>query len=192
MLPFPFEETIVKAVFGAVSHASFLKPVTVFFGSVVPWVAGIWFTLSLIRAKSFKLKFYYLALAALGVVISRGIITEAAYNFIYIPRPFEFLDMAPVIPHALQSGMPSGHMAFLTPLALAFVSMKKRFGFISGAFIVAIGAARMAGGVHWASDIVAGILVGIAGFLIAKAILPKKLSIGYSEPAEIDEPKRLV
>ena len=192
MFPFPFEETIVKAVFSAVSHASFLKPVTVFLGSVAPWIAGAWFTLSIARAKSFKLKFYYFALAALGIIISRGIITETAYNFFYIPRPFEFFDMAPVIPHAFKSGMPSGHMALLTPLAFTFILMRRKSGFVAGAAIIAIGMARIAGGVHWMSDIAAGMLVGAAGFFIAKAILPKKLSIGYSEPAEIDEPKRLV
>ncbi len=192
MPPFPFEEQIVKWLFEAVSQASFLKPVTVFLGLVAPWAIGLWFLFSLSRVRSFKLKFYYFALAALGMIVSRGIITEAAYTFFYSPRPFEFFDMAPVIPHALTSGMPSGHMALLIPLALTFISMNKKSGIIAGSLIIITGAARVIGGVHWISDIIAGIAVGVIGFYIAKAALPKKLSIGHNEQEEMDEPKLLV
>lgn len=192
MFPFPFEESIVRTVFETVSNASFLKPITVFFGSVVPWIIAGWFMLSLSRARSFKLKFYYFALAALGIIISRGIITEAAHSFFYSSRPFELFEMTPVIAKGFESGMPSGHMAFLIPLVLAFIHMKKKQGLFAGGLALLAGAARVAGGVHWISDILAGVLAGVAGFFIAKAILPGKLSIGYEEPPEVDEPKRLV
>lgn len=189
---FPFEEITVKAIFTALSQTSFLKPVVFFLGSVLPWIITAWFVVRVLRARSFKLRFYYLSLVSLGVIISRGLVTQALYAFFYFPRPFELFNMDPIIPHALKSGMPSGHMAFLIPIALTFICVRKKQGLIALSLVIAVGAARVMAGVHWVTDIIAGILVGVAGFLIAKALLPQKLSIGIAEPPQIDDSKSLV
>ncbi|MFA4999164.1 MAG: phosphatase PAP2 family protein [Parcubacteria group bacterium] len=191
-MPFPFEETAVRTVFTAISHASFLKPIVVFVGSVLPWVIALWFVVTVFRIKSFKLKFYYFALATIAIIISRGIITEMLYSLFYSPRPFEFFGISPVISHALKSGMPSGHMAWLVPIAFSFLSMRRRTGIVAASLVALVGIARIIGGVHWPSDIVIGIVVGIVGFVVARAILPAKLSVEHLKKAEIDEEKNSV
>jgi membrane-associated phospholipid phosphatase len=173
---FPFEETLVRAVFDVVNRAAFLKSTAVFLGSISPWILATWFLISLLGIKSFKLRFYYGSLAVIGILISRGIITEALRNLIYIPRPFEFFDVGPVISHAVTTGMPSGHMAFLVPIAVVFILMKRKDGMVAAAGVLLVGIARIAAGVHWISDVVIGIAAGIAGFYLAKALLPKRLS----------------
>jgi len=186
---FSFEETIVRSIFDFVSHASFLKSSAVFFGSLLPWVIGIYFIVSVLLAKNFKLKFYYFSLATLSIILSRGIITEVIRNFIYTLRPFEFFAPELVISHAVESGMLSGHMALLTPLALTFLIMSKRQGLIASLIVLLIGFARIAAGVHWVSDVFMGIAVGALSFLIIRTVLPKRLSskpiIGNDK--EIDE-----
>lgn len=180
-MPFSFEENLVRAMFEFLSHASFLKPIAVFFGSVAPFIVVIWFLVAIIAARSFKLKFYYFSLAALGAIISRGVITEAIQTFFYAARPFERFGSDPIIAHAINSGMPSGHMAFLVPIALAFMAMGKKEGIIAFIAVIITGIARVALGAHWFSDIAAGITVGIVGFFAAKALLPKKLSAAVTD-----------
>jgi membrane-associated phospholipid phosphatase len=83
-------------------------------------------------------------------------------------------------------------MALLFPIALTFISMKKKKGIIVLALVMLVGAARIVAGVHWLSDILVGLLAGAAGFLIARAILPKKLSIEPVEHSGMDETKQLI
>ncbi|MCK9497479.1 MAG: phosphatase PAP2 family protein [Candidatus Colwellbacteria bacterium] len=189
-MPFPFEETIVRSIFDVVNRAAFLKSATVFLGSFLPWIIGIFLIISILASKSFKLKFYYFSLASLSVILSRGIIAEVIQNFACVQRPFEVFNMSPVIDSAFKTGMPSGHMALLTPLALTFLIMNKRQGLIASIAVFLAGFARVAAGVHWISDVLAGIAVGIISFLIIKAILPKKLS---DVPAnEMDDKSQVV
>lgn len=183
---------MVKAVFTAVHQASFLKPLAIFFGSILPWVIVIWFMTKVWRIKSFKLRFYYLALSSLGALISRGVITRAIQAFSYFPRPFETFEMSPVIPRALASSMPSGHMAFLIPIVFTFILMRKKQGYVALILTLLVGLARVSAGLHWPTDIIVGVAVGAIGFLIAKLLMPGKLSAGLSENIEIDEPERLV
>jgi undecaprenyl-diphosphatase len=183
---------VVKTAFTALSQASFLKPIAIFFGSILPWIIVIWFLVKISRIKSFKLRFYYFAVASLGSIIARGIITRAIHTFYYFPRPFELFEMSPIIPRALTSSLPSGHMAFLIPIVLTFVLMRKKQGYVALTLVVLAGFARVIAGLHWPTDILAGLIVGAIGFLVAKLLIPKKLSADLPENIEIDEIGHLV
>ena len=68
---------------------------------------------------------------------------------------------------------PSGHMAFLIPIALTVWSEDKKLGnwFLVGTILVGI--SRVAYGYHWPSDILGGIVVGAVFFYITKKFLPR-------------------
>lgn len=114
-----------------------------------------------------------LVVSLTAAVIARFGVKSAILLFIERARPFATLtDARNVIGvdvgENLQS-LPSGHAIFFFALASAAYEFDPRFGrwlYVS-AFIISV--ARVIGGVHWPSDILAGAVLGILiGWLGAK------------------------
>ena len=130
--------------------------------------AFIWFVLQRIN---WKARIYVASLAIISIVISRGIFTELFASFFNRVRPYLALGL-PTLELATGS-FPSGHMAFLTPIALTVWSENRKLGnwFLGGTILVGI--SRVAYGYHWPSDILGGIVVGVFFFYLVKKFLPR-------------------
>jgi len=191
-MPLPFEESLIRVIFEIVNQSSFLRLITIFFGSVLPWIIIIWFIISLFRVQSFRLKFYYFALATISIIISRVLIVGTIHKIFYFPRPFEVFDVSPIISHAFTSGLLSGYMAILVPIALIFLSIHKKLGAIAVLLVFLVGIARMAAGVYWFSAVLIGLLLGALSFLLVKMILLPTLSVDLSNTTGIDEKKDML
>lgn len=128
--------------------------------------------LLVLTRKEWKQRFYFFFLAALSVILSRGIITETIRFFYSRLRPFSVLEIQPLIQHDLGGSFPSGHMMFYFALAFAVFLVHKRWGrrFLVAALL--IGLARIFVGVHWPLDIIGGAIIGIVSVLIIRKILP--------------------
>ena len=85
-------------------------------------------------------------------------------DIVAAPRPFlDLADANLLFPQGDHDSFPSGHVAFLSALAGAlylFRSHRLAYSFAAGAVLV--GFARVAAGIHWPSDIIAGVVLGIA------------------------------
>jgi len=173
----PFEEYLIKAVFEIVNQSSFLRLIVIFLGSILPWIIIIWFITAVLYIKSFKLKFYYFAVAIISVIISRGFIVETIHNIFYFPRPFEVFGITPIISSAFTSGLLSEHIALLTPIVLAFLLMHKKSGIVATSLVILVGIAGVAAGVYWVSALLFGLFIGALSFLFVKKILPSISSI---------------
>ena len=173
----PFEEYLIKAVFEIVNQSSFLRLIVIFLGSALPWIIIIWFITTVLYIKSFKLKFYYFAIAIISVIISRGFIVEAVHNVFYFPRPFEVFNVTPITSSALTSGLLSEYMALLIPVALVFVLINKKSGIVAISLVILTGIAGTAAGIYWISALLFGLFIGILSFLFVKKILPSISSI---------------
>jgi undecaprenyl-diphosphatase len=173
---FSFERGLTDAIFRFSSQAVFLKPLFAFCGEVLPYILFLFFVIRLFMVKSLKLRYYYFFLASLAVIISRGIVTEVIRFLFEVSRPFVELGFDPLINHAATPSFPSGHMAFLIPLTIVVAKMNRRAGWQFGALTLLVGISRVFSGVHWISDILGGIAVGVFAFWAAKNLLPKKLS----------------
>lgn len=95
-------------------------------------------------------------------VLSRFVFAEIIRFFYDRPRPFEVLDgVSLLITHETGSAFPSGHASFSFALAMAiyYYYPKTSILFFLGA--LAMGAGRISAGVHWPSDILGGMIVGI-------------------------------
>ncbi|MBI2593009.1 MAG: phosphatase PAP2 family protein [Candidatus Colwellbacteria bacterium] len=113
-------------------------------------------------------------LGILSLIISRGILTEVIRFFYNVPRPFQESGVQALIRHEALGSFPSGHMAFLTPIVLLIFSLNRKLGIWLGISTLIVGFGRVAAGVHFPSDILGGIIVGVLGFYLAKLILRKK------------------
>lgn len=97
---------------------------------------------------------------AISVSVARLGITEIIRLFFHRPRPFAVLQV-----HQLFSenewSFPSGHSAFFFAMAMAIYLYNKKWGvwFFVGAILMNL--SRIITGVHYPSDILGGIIVGI-------------------------------
>ncbi|OJI07723.1 MAG: hypothetical protein COX02_01585 [Candidatus Vogelbacteria bacterium CG22_combo_CG10-13_8_21_14_all_37_9] len=113
----------------------------------------------------FKFKRPLVALLWFDVVFISAVFTWflaslLKYNLVS-PRPFIFWSkLQPLFLTGGLDSFPSGHAVFLGALAGGLLVLNRRFGI--GIFSVAllIGLARVIAGVHWPSDVVAGLLFG--------------------------------
>ena len=144
----------------------------VFFARVLPYFLAIGFFAFLADVRGFRARFFVFAQTALAVLLARGIATEVLAHYFYRARPFETLGFSPLITET-SSSMPSGHAALFFALACAMWYVSRRWGaaYLFSASVMAL--ARIACGVHYPSDIVAGAAIGIASaYVVAKALAP--------------------
>lgn len=107
----------------------------------------------------------------LAVVLSRGVITELFRFFYNRPRPFIDLVFTPLIAKLDSAAFPSGHAAFFFALAGILFFENKRLGICFFTASVLMGIARVAAGVHWPTDILAGFLVGVLSAVISRHVV---------------------
>ena len=151
----------------------------VFFADYLIYIliaAFIYFLFKLPRASyNIKSKIRFFALATLSVILSRGILTELIRFFFFRLRPFVAFSFSPLISVAATEGsFPSGHMALIIPIALAMFTIDRKKGFWFMVLALLIGIARIAVGVHYPSDILGGIFVGLLSFFAVKWSLSRK------------------
>ena len=156
-------QTILEFLYNLVAGNSWLTGLTVFFAVYLPYliVALLAGVAIFSKDKNFKK----------DIIIS-FIITGALWFIVFVfkeifpsPRPFEVLaNIIPLFPHSAGGAFPSGHAAFFGALAVALFCLgHKRWGCWLGWAAILIAVARVAAGVHWPADVLAGLLVGSIG-----------------------------
>lgn len=117
--------------------------------------------------KNWKKYFPEVICAISSVFLSRIVFTETIRHFFPKDRPFAAGQINAILEHSASPSFPSGHAAFFFALAAAVYFFNKKLGafFFISAFLISL--ARVFGGIHWPSDILAGGLMGIfSGWLI--------------------------
>ena len=97
----------------------------------------------------------------MAALVARFGIAEAIRLFYHESRPFTALGISHLINDSTYS-FPSGHTIFLFALGAATNFFNKKLAYFIYASALLIGFARVAGGVHYPSDIVGGIVLGAA------------------------------
>ena len=145
----------------------------IFFGKYLAYILVLGAAVLLWKENSWRHRIYKFALLALAVILSRGIVAEAIQFFFFRARPFVRLDLTPVFNHGNVASFPSGHASVFFALAFAIFLFNKKVGsvFLLGAALM--GMARVAAGVHWPLDILAGAVVGILSALLVNWSLAK-------------------
>ncbi len=166
------DSAIFHSFYAFATSIPYLEWVYVFLAIYLPYLIVAVFLYELLKLSSAKKKVFILLLAVLAVVLSRGIIAYAFNFFLYRARPFVALGISPLIGQAATASFPSGHMAFLVPIALASFLIDRRLGIWLSSSVFVVGLARIAVGAHWPSDILGGILIGAVTYLLVYKLLP--------------------
>ncbi len=142
------------------------------------WLGGA-LGLFLIFGKDKKRELWIVFEALIAGLISRFIFTEIIRYFYNRPRPFEVLSsIYQLLEHSPGGSFPSGHAAFFFALAASVFLYHRWWGLLFFAGALSVGFGRVAAGLHWPSDILAGAVVGIVTSvvinLISKKFKPEK------------------
>ena len=93
-----------------------------------------------------------------GLAVVAG---EVISTIVARPRPFvDSQAIKAIFTHAADSGMPSSHTVFNIALGFAIFKVHQRWGALILGLALIAGVARVAAGVHYPTDIAAGILLG--------------------------------
>jgi len=168
-----FDTAVLIFLNGAVGRFFLVDWFFIFFSEFFVYILAAAFLLFLFRIKGWKHRANIFSLGILSVILSRGIATPIIRFFFENPRPFVALGIEPLVSHAQTPSFPSGHMAFIIPIVLTLWYINKRAGVWSFAGALLIGIGRVGAGIHWPTDILGGVLIGVIAFVVVQILLKK-------------------
>ena len=168
----------IVEILNAVAGKSFLADwIIVFFASYLGYmmalaVVGLALVTVLARFRYLRRKNGELfILVVLSTVAARLGVTEIIRFFYNRPRPFEvFEGVRQLVEHSSGGSFPSGHAALAFALATSVFLVHRRWGILFFVLALAVGLGRIAAGIHWPTDILAGAIIGIASAFLIKRL----------------------
>lgn len=100
-------------------------------------------------------------LVFVSAFIARFVVAELIRLFYHHLRPFVALHFIPLLGHETSYSFPSGHTIFFFSVATALLFVNKRLAYATYLLGFVVGIARVVAGVHYPSDIVGGIVLGV-------------------------------
>jgi undecaprenyl-diphosphatase len=91
-------------------------------------------------------------------------------------------DVKLLVPHGADGGMPSHHMVFMASVAFMVYYSNKRLGLILIGLSLISGVARISAGIHYPSDVFAGIV--LAGFTVFLCMMLSKWFTGLNQNSQ--------
>jgi undecaprenyl-diphosphatase len=157
----------------------------IFFATYLPiFITLVFLWLLYKKGGDIKRKIYLFGFTFLGIIISRGVLTEVIRYFFPRIRPFIELNLTPMLVDSAYS-FPSGHTTFLFIIAFSAFLIDKKWGWILSLTSLLAVFSRVVAGVHWPSDIIGGIIIAGAVFVVMYYwILPPKKIILEKDKSE--------
>lgn len=115
----------------------------------------------------------FLFIPLISALVSRFVFTEIIRFFYFRPRPFVAEMFNPLIEHAADSSFPSSHAAFYFALSAGVYSFNKKAGLWFFGVSLIIGVARVFAGVHYLTDVLGGLVLGIFSFWLISSLYKK-------------------
>lgn len=166
-----FDISIFNSFHGLTDSWAILNWFYILSAVYLPYIIAVIFIILLWREKNLKKRYSIFLTSLLSVIISRGIATEIIRYFFHRPRPFVALQFMPLLEMSpTEWAFPSGHMAFLFAFVPAAFLLDRKWGWILTGLSVLVGLARIIAGVHWPTDILAGIILGAVCFQLSRRI----------------------
>lgn len=180
----PWEIDLFNAAHGVVGQSSLFDFFIVLAAQYLPYVVVVAALFFFFTRKPARMCLWTMFMAALTIVLSRGIVTELI-RFLYSrPRPHIALGFDPLI-SASSSSFPSGHAALFSALACVIYTFDKGWGRWFWGFAVLNTLARVVAGVHWPTDIIGGLIVATTSFYLVRALTKKYAPKGSTPPSDM-------
>ena len=163
---------LFQKINGLVHASKFLDWIGIFLAEYSLYVVGIIFLIFLLWKKNRLM----VASVGISIVLSRLVITEILKILLHRARPYMVLETVNklIVENKDFQTFPSGHAAIFFALAMAVYFFNKKLGIIFFVSAILISVARIFVGVHWPSDILAGVVVGIISAIIINKLFFKK------------------
>ena len=162
-----FDLLVFKAINGYSRKSKVLDLFAIFCAEYLGYIMLV--LLAVIAVKTRNLALFLLPVSA--GLFSRFFINEAIYAFYQRKRPLEVLPISALIKKPYHPGFPSGHSSFFFTVAfvLFLFSLPLALVFTVGMILVCV--ARIFCGVHWPTDIIAGIIASAVTSFMLKLML---------------------
>ena len=157
---------------------------------IVILLAALWFVMAILKSYPIKqgLKVFLINLVKRGIVILAiplgiAILISESISAIYVrQRPFVAdSGVHLLVPHSADGGMPSHHMVFMAALVATVWYYDRKAATLFAFLTLLTGLARVVAGIHYPSDILVGMIIGVVVVIAYRRFLTKDvLSLGKS------------
>lgn len=165
-----FDLAIFELISGLTGRFFILDTVGIISAKYLPFLLVGLFIIYAFSYEGWKKRLFTFIFAALGLIISNGFFVKIIKYLYEKPRPFETLDIEPLVSSS-GFAFPSGHASFFFTLAFILFLFNKKWGtwFIVLASLNSI--ARIFVGIHWPVDIIGGVAVATLSFGVVYILL---------------------
>jgi undecaprenyl-diphosphatase len=181
------DSALVEFFSGFTHHSVLIDWFVVVFSEYVPFLLAALFVLLVFRQPSWVLRIRKLVEIGLVLAFAEGV-SAGLIRFIWPrERPFVALGLEPLF-QEYGFSFPSRHAIWLAALACVVWSFSRKWGIRFGLVVILVGLARVAAGVHYVSDILAGFLISAIVYFLLKKLLPVLTPSTSAEVLEEEAP----
>ena len=159
-----FTNIDVRAFFALNSlsgQSPFFNSIIVFFAEYLAFILPVVFIFLLYRQTShIREKIWIFCIVFFSAIITKFGVAELIHIFYQRPRPFLTYNIFPLFSENTYS-FPSGHASFFFAFSFAIYLYNKKWGFWFLVASVFMTVSRIIAGVHYPSDILGGMVLGI-------------------------------
>ena len=149
----------------------YLNQIFIFIANYLILIFPVIISLFLIFNQDRKKKREIFLLSVCGIVFV-NLLDFLIQKIYFRERPFVTFNFSPLTNISpKEPSFPSTHTALAFIFAFVIFNINKKLGIVSFIFSFLIGFSRIFVGVHWPSDILAGILLGFLAFLMSKNLI---------------------
>lgn len=160
---------------GWAGRSAALDWLIIFCGEYLPYLVLVAFLALIIFVdEPRRTKVKLLLTAVLSMLVSRFVLVELIHFFYQRPRPFLSHEVTQLLTPNDWS-FPSGHATVFFALTIACYFYNKRWGIIFFFLATLISLARVAAGVHYPLDILAGFFTGLLAVNMLKLVYSSRL-----------------
>lgn len=159
-------------IFSMGQKSPMLDSLMIFASGPLLFLSYIFALLIAIKGGVAEKKAFLLGILSLPVTI---ILIKLIHVFYLTDRPFVLEDITPLITLDPNASFPSRHSALIFSLAFSFLLYKSKWSAVLVTLALWVAFSRIYVGVHFPTDILGGIIIGLLGILITRQI--KKLLI---------------
>lgn len=155
-------------VFSLGNRSKLLDYLMIFGAEYVIYLTFILIFVTTFRSTFREKRAFMLAIVSIPLVV---ILIKTIHLFIFQPRPFETLDITPLIVHGSDASFPSRHTSLMAAISFSYLFYKSKWAPLFLFLMLWVGVARVYAGVHYPVDILGGLFVGLVSFLLTRQIL---------------------